>query len=176
MDIQTIVTTRQAGPNVKAYCLHMYYFGGLKKSSLAELFCKHPSTIASWIAQYDAGHGLERQKSLVRVFRKYTEEKRSWLVDLYKKKPTLFQDEAKRAFEMHFKMQISLSSVSTILREANMSWKTLERRAIQIYHHDVIRFSNELNAVNWLLSSLVFLDEVGFDNRDMLRTKGYCLR
>ncbi|KAJ3059827.1 hypothetical protein HDU98_004142, partial [Podochytrium sp. JEL0797] len=54
----------------------------------------------------------------------------------------MFQDEAKQAFAVHFGMQISLSSISTILREANMMWKSLERQAIQVCLQDVIRFCN----------------------------------
>ncbi|KAH9151897.1 hypothetical protein AeRB84_005599 [Aphanomyces euteiches] len=57
-----------------------------------------------------------------------------------------------------------------------MTWKVLERRAIQIRMNDIVRFTEEVNSINWNLHSLQFLDEVSFDNRGMLRTRGYCMR
>ena len=52
----------------------------------------------------------------------------------------------------------------------------LERRAIQIKLKDVIRFAEELNSINWCKKHLLFLDEVSFDNRGMLRNRGYALK
>lgn len=54
-----------------------------------------------------------------------------------------------------------------------MSWKTLERRAIQISEIEIIKFIQELDAIDWDYSNLVFLDEVAMDNQGLLRTKGY---
>jgi hypothetical protein len=49
-----------------------------------------------------------------------------------------------------------------ILTEANLTWKVLERRAIQINEKDLLRFANELLSVPWIIQNLVFLDEVSF--------------
>ena len=54
-----------------------------------------------------------------------------------------------------------------------MTWKCIERRAIQIREDEITRFVRELLSIPWDLSNLVFLDEVSFDNREMLRKKGY---
>ena len=48
-------------------------------------------------------------------------------------------------------------------------------RAIQICQEDIIRFSKELLSFPWLLQNLVFLDKVGFDNRDNKRIIGMYL-
>ncbi len=64
----------------------------------------------------------------------------------------------------------------TIVRCAGLTWKVLERRAIQINMKEVLRFCNELRLYYWSLDSLVFLDEVGFDNRDMLRKRGFAIK
>lgn len=73
-------------------------------------------------------------------------------------------------------MSISTSSICRILHSEGLTWKTLERRAIQIRHDDIYRFSFELNNLNWDFFNLVFLDEVSFDNRGMLRTRGYAAK
>ena len=109
------------------------------------------------------------RKDVEIVTRKYSGEKRQWLVDLYKARPILFLDEAKYEFDREFNTQISRSYISVILREAGLTWKVLERRAIQISEADVIRFCKDMLTFPWILQSLVFLDEVSFDNRDMLR-------
>ena len=41
---------------------------------------------------------------------------------------------------------------------------------------DVIRFFFELSSIHWTHESLVFLDEVSFDNRGMLRRRGYAIK
>ena len=38
---------------------------------------------------------------------------------------------------------------------------------------DIVRFVKEFNSLTWTMTSLVFLDEVSFDNRCMWRTHGY---
>lgn len=62
------------------------------------------------------------------------------------------------------------------MREAGLTWKVLERRAIQINNEEILRFTKELHSFPWILQNLVFLDEVSFDNRDMLRNKGYGMK
>eukprot|EP00474_Spongospora_subterranea_P002759 CRZ03217.1 hypothetical protein [Spongospora subterranea] len=52
----------------------------------------------------------------------------------------------------------------------------IERCAIQISRKDIIRFFNELKAIDWTHATLTFLDEVSFDNRGMLRRRGYALK
>lgn len=54
-----------------------------------------------------------------------------------------------------------------------MSWRTLEKRAIQIRDSEIVKFFEELNAIGWAYSNLVFLDEVAMDNQGLLRKKGY---
>ncbi|KAI3655536.1 hypothetical protein MP638_001421 [Amoeboaphelidium occidentale] len=101
---------------------------------------------------------------------------KEWLVAMYNQNPTIFLKEARQKFMLAFGLSISTSHISVILREAGMTWKCLERRAIQVCYQDVIRFTNELLLVPWLGCNLVFLDEVSFDNRNMLRNKGFGLK
>jgi hypothetical protein len=44
---------------------------------------------------------------------------------------------------------------------------------MNIKESQILRFTDEMNSLTWFLSSLVFLDEVSFDNRSMLRSRGY---
>ncbi|KAH9136126.1 hypothetical protein AeRB84_018594 [Aphanomyces euteiches] len=64
----------------------------------------------------------------------------------------------------------------TIIHQFGLTWKVLERRAIQINHQDICRFVSELDSITWSQRNIVFLDEVSFDNRGMLRKRGYSMR
>ncbi|TPX76230.1 hypothetical protein CcCBS67573_g02508 [Chytriomyces confervae] len=126
-----------AEPQVKAYCMYMHFYLGLSKAKLAVLFRKAPSCIADWIAAYKRGNDMSRKVKEV-THRKFGIERRKWLVDL-----------------------TSVSSFASL----GSHGKVLERRAIQINQEDVIQFANDLAVTPFLLESLVFLDEVSFDNR-----------
>ncbi|KAF0738677.1 hypothetical protein Ae201684_005604 [Aphanomyces euteiches] len=63
-----------------------------------------------------------------------------------------------------------------LIHNSGMTWRVIERRAIQIHQQDICRFVNELDSVIWSQRNLVFLDEVSFDNRGMLRRRGYAMR
>lgn len=133
---------------------------------------KSVTTISNWITIYDESGSVERPKRR-RIATKFDDEKVQWLLNLYHEKPILYLDEAKQHFEINFNITISTSYICQILHENNMSWKTLEKRAIQIRDSEIVRFMSELNAIDWNYSNLVFLDEVSMDNQGLLRTKGY---
>ncbi|KAG6963078.1 hypothetical protein JG688_00008326 [Phytophthora aleatoria] len=40
----------------------------------------------------------------------------------------------------------------------------------------IFRFAEELSRIDWTHQNIVFLDEVSFDNRGMLRKRGYSIR
>jgi hypothetical protein len=44
---------------------------------------------------------------------------------------------------------------------------------MQIKKLDIVRYAEELNSLSWTHQNLVFIDEVSFDNRGMLRRYGY---
>lgn len=142
-----------------------------KKSKLAKAFNKSKSTISRWIKQYlqNGFYSLSETQKLV----KFDKEQRVWLINLYNKNPMTYLHEAKCLFVRKFRVTISASSICRILHNAGYSFKTLERRVIQIREDDITRFFFEMSAIQWDLSSLTFLDEVAFDNKGMLRNKGY---
>lgn len=47
---------------------------------------------------------------------------------------------------------------------------------MQIKERDVFRFVEELSYIAWTHMNLIFLDEVSFDNRGMLRKRDYSIR
>lgn len=167
---------KQASENTIYHVLYGYFFRGIPIKNLAETYNKDRTTISRWIKRYEEKGDVTRKKSLLALYRKFDENQRTWLVNLFKARPVLHQNEAALLFFKEFLTQISTSSISTILSEAGLTWKVLERRAIQIQLDDVVRFSTELLSFPWLLENLVFLDEVGFDNKSMLRKKGYAMK
>lgn len=166
------INAKHASKNTVYHCLYGYYFLGLKRNHLARIYKKHPTTIAGWIKKYEQ-EGMFDRKERSRVFKRFGVAERQWIIELYNKRPVLLLDEARDLFQREFKKTISAASINRILHDEGYSWKVLERRAIQLRFSDIQRFFNELSSIVWDLHALVFLDEVSFDNRGMLRTKGY---
>ncbi|XP_039452632.2 uncharacterized protein LOC120431592 [Culex pipiens pallens] len=169
------VMNTQASLNTKYHCLYGYYFLGISRADLAILFKKSKSTISSWITSYEQ-NGLLSRKQREQVFRKFKAEHRRWIVETYKAKPVLFLGECRDLFFRQFGKQISESSICRILHAEGLSWKAIERRALQIREDEIFRYYAELKAIEWDLYHLVFLDEVAVDSRDILRTRGYGVR
>jgi hypothetical protein len=115
-----------------------------------------------------------RVKLVARVLRKYGEEHRSWIFNLFKREPLLFLDEAQARFLARFPgKDISISYLSVIMKEEGLARLVCERRAIQISMAEVIRFANEMAQIPFTDEMLMFGDEVSCDNRDFLRRRGY---
>lgn len=166
------VNKKQACDEVRYHALYGYYFLGLNKTQISKTYGKSITTISNWITHYDETGSVERPKRR-RIATKFDEEKVQWLLNLYHENPILYLDEAKSHFEINFNITISTSYICQILHENNMTWKTLEKRAIQIKDSEIVRFMAELDAIDWDYTNLVFLDEVSMDNQGLLRTKGY---
>lgn len=170
--IQQAVFKRHASANTKYHALYGFFFLGLSKPQLAKIYGKTPVTIGNWIRQYQDS-GLMTRKERTKVYLQFNDEKRHWIIMLFRNEPTLFLDEAKNKFENTFQCPISTSSISRILHAEGYTWKVIERRAIQVKEAQICFFVNELCSFNWNLQNLVFLDEVSIDNRGMLRNRGY---
>lgn len=169
--------SKQASQDTIYHCLYGYYFLGLKRVELAKIYAKSPTTISSWIERFEKDGHVERKKSTIDdMLLKFNDENKNWLIELYKTRPILYQREASQLFFKEFGQSISTSSISVILHKAGLTWKVLERRAIQLQMQDVCRFFCEMTSFNWFQDQLVFLDEVSFDNMSMLRTHGYAVK
>jgi transposase len=169
------VSKKHASEDVVYHCLYMFYFLGVRKSRLAKLFHKDVGTISCWITRFEEAGYYSRKKTR-QIARKFDDEMQQWIVDLYKANPVLFLEEAKEKFEKQFQMKISISSICLILHKAGFSYKVLERRAIQVTYSSISRFHEEISSIAWIYSMLLFLDEVSFDSRGMLRSRGYGIR
>ncbi|XP_062705822.1 uncharacterized protein LOC134287625 [Aedes albopictus] len=169
------VRHRRASSNTKYHCLYGYYFLGLSRAKLSTIYQKSKSTISLWIVDYERNGALNTSKRQT-VFRKFDQDKRNWLVNLYLKNPILYLEEARQQFAIHFGVSISASSICKILHANGLSWKSLERRAIQIRQTDIERYIEELKCFPWDLHQLIFLDEVAFANRELTRNRGYGIK
>jgi len=155
--------SKHASENTIYHALYGFYFRGMSIKDLAETYHKNYTTISRWIKAYEEKGEVIRRKSVQATYRKFDEHQRSWLVDLYKVRPILHQNEAALLFFQTFQIQISTSSISTILSEAGLTWKVLERRAIQIQLVDILRFCNEISSFLWVLECQV---------KSMMRKRG----
>ncbi|XP_058827638.1 uncharacterized protein LOC131687566 [Topomyia yanbarensis] len=172
VDILRKVRHQHASANTVYHCLYDYYYLGVRKDILSKIYSKHRTTISNWIRKYEE-HAFFSRKERAIVYLRFKPEQRRWLVNLYESCPIIYLDEAKSEYERKFYQTISTSSISRILHAEGMSWKVLERRAIQLRMMDIYRFVSDMAIVSWDIHCLLFLDEVSFDNRGMLRNKGY---
>ena len=101
-----------------------------------------------------------------------------FILDCYKKCPCSFLDEVRDNFIKQYRMNISTQTIWRIITNAGLTRKVIERRAIEISVRDIIRFCKDLESLplKWTYDNLLFLDEVGFDNRDMFRKRGYAIK
>lgn len=166
------VARKHATDDVKYHALYGYFFLGFTKRKIAKIYRKDPTTINNWIMRYEETGNVTR-KSTVRERAKIDDMKREWLLNLYRKCPILYLEEAKCKFERHFGVTISASYICKILHENDLTWKTLEIRAIQIKDEEIEKYFYELNSIEWHYTSLVFLDEISVDNHGLIRKKGY---
>ena len=170
-EIIAATSREHASENTKYYALYNYFIRRHTKSAVALTFNKSISTITAWIDRYaETGTVARIQRSS--HYRRFNHEHREWILDLYRKKPLMFLNECAYEFLKHFHITISVKSIWLIITINGLSRKTIERRAINIQEKDVIRYFKEINAIDWTASNLVFLDEVSFDNRDMIRKYG----
>ncbi|KAH9137233.1 hypothetical protein LEN26_005835 [Aphanomyces euteiches] len=163
-----------AGQNTVYHALFGYFYLGMTKKQLAHIYCKHVNTISNWIARYEDDKEYMRKSNKKKGF--FTAEQKKWMIEYYQSHPLSFLDESKKAFYDKFRRFISISTIWRWVQEHGMTWKVLERRAVQIRVNEIVRFTEEMNSIDWNHYSLQFLDEVSFDNRGMLRTRGYCMR
>lgn len=143
------VNNQHASTNTKMHCLYAHFILGIKRSRLATLFGKYPTTISNWIDCFKEHGNVDRRRPAARL--KFSPEKREWLVSLYEKEPILYLNEAKIQFQQHFMQTISTASICIILKSYGMTWKTIERRAIQISSAEIVRFTEELLSFPWML-------------------------
>lgn len=172
--MEAAATRQHAHPNTVFHCLYGYYYLGYSRKELAHIYNKTQQTVGNWIRVYeDTG---TYQRATTKSDRKFSAEQRSWLREFFERKPLSYLDEAQNAFRLNFQLSISKTSVWRIIHDFGLTWKVLERRAIHIKERDIFRFAEELSHINWTHHNVVFLDEVSFDNRGMMRKRGYALR
>ena len=116
-EIVSVIDSTQASPNTKIHCLYGYFHLGFSVELLTMIYRKSKSTIYNWIARWNELNTTERILT-VSIAKKFNEEKKSFLIKLFDQNPTLFLDEARHKFICEFKMNISISSVWTIIKNA----------------------------------------------------------
>ncbi|KAG2896159.1 hypothetical protein PC116_g18046 [Phytophthora cactorum] len=172
--MQEAVTKQHAHPNTVLHCLYGFYNLGYSRKELARVYHESETTIGNWIRVYEATGTFERARKA--SDKKFSSDHRAWLCDFYGKHPLAYLDEVQEAFVQAHHITISKSSIWRIIRDYGLTWKVLERRAMHIKERDIFRLVDELAHIDWSHHNLVFLDEVSFDNRGMIRKRGYSLK
>jgi transposase len=172
--MEQAVTRQHAHQNTVFHCLYGYYCLGYSRQELANIYNKCTRTISNWIQAYENTGTYERTYSRRELI--FNDAHRRWLFTFFERHPLAYLDEAKSAFTKAHCLVISVSSVWRIIHEMGLTRKVLERRAMHIKEKDIFRFVNELSRIDWCHHNLVFLDEVSFDNRGMIRRRGYALK
>ncbi|KAJ8575764.1 hypothetical protein ON010_g3455 [Phytophthora cinnamomi] len=144
------------------------------QNHLAHVFNKTEHTTGNWLQIYYETGVFQRARTTRE--RKYTNQQRIWLFNYYQLHPLSYLDEDQDAFRRAHGTEISKASVWHIIHSIGLTWKVLERRAIHIKELDVFRFVEELSHLDWNHQNHVFLDEVSFYNRGMVRQRGYTVR
>ncbi|KAJ3233519.1 Serine kinase [Chytriomyces hyalinus] len=168
INIKQIVLHTQAAENTKIHALNNYYFHNMSKSAIARVYSKTTPTINRWIKQFEKT-GSVSQKSSSKLDRKFNEVHHASIIAYFQDKPLSFLDEAQTAFKAQWGTSISISYIWEVLNAYGFRWKVLKQRAIHVKDTDVMRFTHELNTLEWTRYNLCFLDEVSFDNRGMIR-------
>ncbi|RHZ22346.1 hypothetical protein DYB26_013729 [Aphanomyces astaci] len=171
--MEEAATRQHAHANTVYHCLYAYFSLGFTLKHLAHVYNKSERTIRNWLQVYQQTGTYQRVTSASE--RKFTTAQRQWLYDYYDSNPLSYLDEAQTAFKRIHRIDISKTSIWRIIRSFGLTWKVLERRAMHIKESDVFRFAEELSHIDWSHQNLVFLDEVSFDNRGMIRKRGYAI-
>ncbi|KAG3086361.1 hypothetical protein PI124_g10759 [Phytophthora idaei] len=167
-------TKQHAHPKPVFHCLYGYYNLGYSRQELADVYDKTVRTIGNWMKVYENTGTFQRSK--MSFHKKFIAAQRQWLYDYYQVKPLSYLDAAQATFTQNHRVAISQTPVWRIIHDFGLTWKVLERRAMHVKERDVFRFVEELSQVNWSHQNLVILDKVSFDNRGMIRKRGYAMR
>lgn len=80
--------SKQASEDTIYHCLYGFYFLGLKKIELAQIYARSKTTISNWITKFEKeGHVARKEGFVEDIYRKFNAQKRKWLLQLYKEKP-----------------------------------------------------------------------------------------
>ena len=174
MSIRHAVFHEHASECTKYHSLYCYFFLHKTRAEISYIFGKSPLTISNWIQRYETEGCIERHQHDTELM--FSKEMKEWLLKEYSTNPLMYLDEARQKFIQNWGVSISVSSVWRILFSGGFSRKVVERRAIEVKASDIVRFTNEINSLDWTPDNLLFLDEVSFDNRGMIRKRGYSIK
>ncbi|OWZ13831.1 hypothetical protein PHMEG_00012780 [Phytophthora megakarya] len=158
--MEEAATQQHAHPNTVYHCLYAYYKFGYSKQHLAHVFIKSLRTLSNWIKTYEDMGVFQR--CLNKLFPLINAN--GWSIST-KNTPSRIWTKPKKPSRACIGSRYR-KLPSGIIHESGLTWKVLERRAMYIKEQGIFRFTEEL----------IFLDEVSFDNRGMIRKRGYTIK
>jgi transposase len=165
----------QASLEVKLHAVFLVQFHGLSFATVGYLFGKSASSIHRWVCKFrEIGDVTRKKQAVPAATRKLEKFHLLWLTNyVLNVDPLTYLSELQKAFSDTFNFDISVSSLSRALASLGLSYKVIERRAMQIRDVDISRFTREVNYLLPHHEQLLFLDEMSLDNRSLLRNKGW---
>eukprot|EP00734_Pompholyxophrys_sp_LG126_P000172 Pompholyxophrys_sp_v1_NODE_28_length_3713_cov_6.285128.p2 type:complete len:301 gc:universal NODE_28_length_3713_cov_6.285128:3379-2477(-) len=173
--MQETIFFRQTTPEVKLFAVYAVEYLGYPQKLIANIFVRSPKTISDWIQRYRETGEITRQSNQLKET-KIGPEPKSWVLNYVHNNPCSHLHEISKEFRKFYSFYDSDSTIYTILKEANLTLRVLEARALEISWTDICRFTIEINSVRPFPDQLLFLDEFSTDNRAMFRKKGWFLR
>lgn len=172
------LTGRQCSEVEKYRAVYMATLCPFSIEAVAQVFMVTPRSVKGWIKQFYETGNLGR-KQCENVKRSYTEEQKSWCIEYLTNNPLTYIHELTRLFRAKFGSHMHEVTMFRLIKNAGFSNRAVKRIAIQIQLKDVNRFAREMSDLfqrGCMQDSLLFLDEVSTDNRDMHRSRGWFLR
>eukprot|EP00734_Pompholyxophrys_sp_LG126_P000421 Pompholyxophrys_sp_v1_NODE_173_length_1350_cov_3.789189.p1 type:complete len:345 gc:universal NODE_173_length_1350_cov_3.789189:211-1245(+) len=161
-----------AHSELKYHVIYAVIYMGYEQKLIANIFHK---SVSKWLQRFRETGEVSRNDRNDNAS-KFEVQHRQWIVDFVTEKPLSYLKEIQENFKIVFSISICVSTVFNILRQANLSHRVIERRAIEISFDDVGRYNYEVNLIGPLPIQLCFIDEMSTDNRGMLRKRGWFLR
>lgn len=160
-------------PQPGFYWLDGYYPLDYPVRELAYVYYKSEKTTRNRIRFFEASGTYER--TTIASGYEFTAAQWEWLSGYSQRNPLAYLDEVQTEFKRVFHISISKTTVWSIISEHGLTFKGLVRRAMYSKEQDIFRFVEGSGQIDRSHQKLVFLDEVSFNNRGMIRKMGYSL-
>ena len=133
------------------------------------------STVKRTVKLWQRTGGVKKKPyPIEKSSRKITDILQFYILDLVLSKPSIYLHEIQREVCEEFCISLDCSSICRMLHKSGFTHQSLRITALQRNEDLRCRFCIEVSL--YKEDMLVFVDETGFDRRNLIRNRGYSLR